>query len=66
MKTITLDYDLYNKELAEAQKAGLRSGIYRACEYIKNKNTYMLIGEDNLRNRVDLDEALKSLNKGDE
>jgi hypothetical protein len=59
MKTITLDFDLYEKELRDARNEGIRSGIWKACEYIRSPKSYTLSGDENYRNRKDLDEALE-------
>ncbi len=59
MKTITLDYDLYTKELAEAREEGKKSGIYCAVEYIKSADTYYLSKEKYFAQCKWLDEAIQ-------
>lgn len=38
MKTITIDFDLYEKELVKAELDGRREGILKAFEYLNESN----------------------------
>lgn len=59
MKTITLDYDLYTKELAEAREEGKKSGMYCAVEYLKNPESFCMNKERYFTQCTWLDEAIQ-------
>jgi hypothetical protein len=58
MKTITLDYETYTKELAEAREDGITSGLFKASAYINDPETYMLSRDDYYSQCKSLDKAI--------
>ena len=59
MKTITLDYDLYMKELAKARENGEAMGLFRAQEYIKDPRSSMMPREKYYASCNLIDAAIK-------
>ena len=59
MKTITMDYELYQKELTEARAGGVDTGLHMAADYIKGQE-WGFYSDRHIKRRCDLDKALKA------
>lgn len=61
MKTITLDFDLYNEELADREECGRNIGINEVLDFLESKRTLrdFLMTRHLFREGTDLNLKLK-------